>query len=96
MRDKKEYETMAFAFICNILEKSTIFHSMGASEIIGQLNAMYINHMAYVSQQTTLIDSDKTALIDEATHLTLDSINCISILSEIYSEIEKYKIRIKK
>lgn len=91
-----EEKAMTFYFIEDIINRSTIFHSMGASEIVGQLNAMYVNHMAYVSQQTTLVDEDITALKEEATHLTLETINCISALSEIYSAMKQYEIRTKK
>lgn len=89
-------ENSAFAYIYNTIEKSTIFHSMGANELIGQLNAVFLSHKFYVEKDDRLSDTDKSALIDENTYLILDILNCVSALGEVYSEIEKYKIRIKK
>ena len=86
----------SFAGIQYTIDKSTIFHSMGANEIIGQLNATFINHKLYIEKDDKLSDVDKTSLIEEITYLILDTINCISALGEVFSECEKYKIRTKK
>lgn len=86
----------SFAGIRNTIEKSTIFHSMGANELIGQLNATFINHKLYIEKDDRLNDTDKAALIEEGILLILDTINCISALGEIFEEYEKYKIRTKK
>ena len=86
----------SFAGIRDTIDKSTIFHSMGANEIIGQLNATFINHKLYIEKDDRLNDTDKKALIEETTYLILDTINCISALGEVFSECEKYKIRRKK
>lgn len=89
-------EDSAFAYIYHIIEKFTIFHSMGANELIGQLNVVFLGHKFYVEKDDRLSETDKSALIDKNTCLILDILNYISALGEVYSEIEKYKIQIKK
>nr|WP_297169384.1 hypothetical protein [uncultured Dysgonomonas sp.] len=94
VRSTKEIDD-TFAGIREIIDKSTIFHSMGANELIGQLNAIFVNHKTYIEKDNSLSDTDKASLIEEATFLTLDTVNCISALREIFEEYEKYKIRTK-
>mgnify|MGYP000145369074 FL=1 len=76
----------AFGSICDNVNKSTVFQCYDPSQMISQLNALFINHIRYIKNDTPLNDLDKADLIEESTYLILDTLSGIGLLGDIYRD----------